>query len=367
MIISAHKQFAIAAHKAAGEPTAEQLALVNRYALRELKSDEVYIRSFYLAHNAIDRDREVFDDSLLDDFVRTLPGKGAFVKHPGGWDGDSGPGEGRWIAAKVVEMSLDEARAALREPNLQWPATTTRAKLLDATMYALRLPSNADLLAKVDGGIAGDVSIGFRAADRTAITDAAGNEIARRLHSPGEALEGSLVWLGAQPGARAHKQASIFDEEKTMQLTPEQSKKLQDDLAAAKKATSDLQAKATAFDALAKEIGEELAKNPAALKALLDEAKAYHDEQLNEVVRLERLAGMVTGDDEKSVNAAKTAHAGRSAAWLRQWAAKLAKTVPGGGQLKGGDPNAGQGAQPATKDADPANPLNNPAITGAAA
>lgn len=362
MNLSAHKQFAIAAVKAAGEPTAEQLALVNRYALRELKGEEVYVRSFYLAHNAIDRDREVFDDPLLEDFARTLPGKGAFVKHPGGWDGDSGPGEGRWIAAKVVEMSLDEARAALREPNLQFPASTQRAKLLDATMYALRLPSNADLLAKIDGGVAGDVSIGFRASDRTAVMDANGNEIARRLHSPGEALEGSLVWLGAQPGARAHKSAKIPEEGKTM--TPEQIKKLQDDHEALKATHATVATKASAFDALVKVIGEDLAQNPDAIKTLIDEAKAYQAEALDEVVRLERLAGLVTGDDEKAVNEAKAHHAGRSIKWLKAEAARLAKSVPAEAQLKGGDPNATGANRPNTKDADLSNPLNNPALAG---
>jgi hypothetical protein len=190
-----------------GMPDSEALAMINSMALTPLEAREIYTRTVYLAHNAIDRDDEVFDDALLDDFATTLPGKGLFVRHPGGWDGDSGPGEGRFYAARVVDMSLDEARELLREPGLRFAPGTERAKLLEASFYAVRTDENATLLRKIDAGVAGDVSIGFRAAERTNIHGADGAAVARRLHAPGEALEGSLVWLGAQPGARIHKAA----------------------------------------------------------------------------------------------------------------------------------------------------------------
>ncbi len=189
-----------------GKATAEQLTQINKFALEEMTADDVYVRTAYLAHNGIDRDKEAFDDALLESFTASLPGKGLFVKHPMGYDGDTGPGVGRWFAAKVVSMSLDEARAALDTPNLQFPPSTQTAKLLEASYYMARTPKNAGLIADTDAGIAGDVSIGFRAADRAAIMDGE-NVIAYRLLPPGEAFEGSLVWLGAQPGARVHKSA----------------------------------------------------------------------------------------------------------------------------------------------------------------
>lgn len=199
------KTIAIRAKAANGKPSAEQLAAINVYALDALTADQVYVRTAYLAHNGIDRDNEVFDGALLREFARSLPGKGLFVRHPGGWDGDSGPGVGRWFEARVVSMTVDEARAALREPNLQWPDGTEQAELLEASYYIPRSDKNADLITDVNAGVASDVSIGFRASQRTDIMDANGEVIARRLHAPGEALEGSLVWLGAQPGARTVK------------------------------------------------------------------------------------------------------------------------------------------------------------------
>lgn len=199
------KTIEIRAKAANGKPSSEQLAAINVYALDELTADQVYVRTAYLAHNGIDRDNEVFDGALLRDFARSLPGKGLFVRHPGGWDGDSGPGVGRWFEARVVQMSMDEARTALGEPNLQWPDGTEQAELLEAGYYLPRSDKNTDLIVDVNAGVASYVSIGFQSSQRTDIMDANGNVIARRLHAPGEALEGSLVWLGAQPGARTVK------------------------------------------------------------------------------------------------------------------------------------------------------------------
>ena len=191
----------------AATPSADQLAAINRYAIEELAAADVYVRTMYLAHNAIDRDREVMDAALLDAFARTLPGKGLFVRHPTGFDGDSGPGEGRFFEARVQEMTIDAARALLNEPGLMWPPGETSARVLVASFYSIRTGENEALLAKIDAGVAGDVSIGFWASERSAILDANGTRIATRLQAPGEALEASLVWLGAQPGARIRKAA----------------------------------------------------------------------------------------------------------------------------------------------------------------
>lgn len=226
------KSVKLSATNTAGAPTPDQLKAINGYALAEMGADQVYVRTAYLAHNGIDRDHEVFDDALLDDFARTLPGKGMFVRHPGGWDGDSGPGVGRWFAAQVVSVSLDEARVRLREPNLQFPPATAVAKLLEASFYVPRTNKNANLLDDIDAGVAGDVSIGFSAADRTSIRDANGNEIAMRLLGPGEAAEGSLVWLGAQPGARVHKSTSRGNVISEREMLLQKIKKLERDNAA---------------------------------------------------------------------------------------------------------------------------------------
>lgn len=191
--------------QAGGSASNEALAQINQYALEPQTRDSVYVRTAYAGHNAIDRDGDVIDAALLHDIARTLPGKGFHIRHPIGADGDSGPGVGRVFEAKVVEKSHDEARLELWEPNLRFPDSDQPALLLEVSFYIPRTDKNEHLITDMDAGVAGDVSLGFRHGQRTEIFDVNGNKVADRLNSPGEGYELSLVWLGAQPGARVHK------------------------------------------------------------------------------------------------------------------------------------------------------------------
>lgn len=367
------KIFALAATKAAGDPSTEQLALINAYTLNDLAATDVYVRTAYLAHNGIDRDGEVFDDALLADFARTLPGKGLFVRHPGGWDGDSGPGVGRWFSARVVEMSHAEARAALRQPGLRWPAMNTTAKLLECSFYIPRTGKNQDLIADIDAGVARDQSIGFRAADRSAITDEHEQRVAWRLHAPGEALEGSLVWLGAQPGAGVHKSASNLPihttEDPAMKLTDDQIKKLQDEHAAFKAQIESLSGVAETLKAVQAAVGDDLVANPAALKQAVEDGQAYRKELIDGIVKAKRLLGMV-GDSEDDAKAAAALYAHADISTLKTEAAGYAKQATQGGRLQGGDPNttgAARAQDPGEQEEkDLTNPLDNPLLFGAA-
>ena len=341
-----HKQLSIAV-KSAGAPSAEQLAAINGYALAELTADDVYVRTWAIAHNAIDRDREVMDEGLLAAFAATLPGKGLFIRHPSGWDGDSGPGEGRWFAAQVDRMSLEEARKLLREPTLAWPPDRSSAEVLIASAYIVRTEDNPSLLKKIDGGVVSDVSIGFRATGGTDINNADGQYIARRLHAPGEALEASLVWLGAQPGARAIKHAKddpVMTEEQIKALRAEHDarvKALQDQVDAAKSAQAKAEADAATATAnaaaLVKALGEDhkaLAADPEALARAAIDGKAYRTQLVDDIVAAERAKGMGLGDDADSLARHKGMYAGVDIATLKDRAEKL--------QVKGAGLNPGQ-------------------------
>lgn len=337
--------------KAAGSPSDDQLRLINGYALEELGADDVYVRTFVIAHNAIDRDREVIDEALLGEFAQTLPGKGLFIRHPGGWDGDSGPGEGRWFAAEVQQMSLDDARTMLREPRLQWPPDRTTASLLMASAYIVRTDENTALLKKIDGGVVGDASIGFTSKGRTEITNEDGTCIAWRLHSPGEALEASLVWLGAQPGARAQKGANPNDDSEDNAVTPEQIKALQDQQKADQARIQDLEAKATAGEAAVKTVNDltaalgtehkALAENPAQLATFAIAGKAYRTQLIEDITAAERAKGLVAGDDAAAVESHKALYVNADLVVLES-RAKAIKAIKGA-QFKPGDPNHNQG------------------------
>lgn len=336
--------------KSVGTPTDAQLSLINGYTLRPFAVDELVVREYLLAHNCIDRDRECFDEALLQDFSRTLPGKGVFIRHPGGWDGDSGPGEGRVFQSSLETMSLEAARTLLREPTLALPPDRTTVTVLKASAYFARTDDNTALFTKMDAGIVSDVSIGFNATDRERIKQGDVEINVWRYTGPGEALEMSHVWLGAQPGARATKALNPQSpEEPTMDPKDSQAA---DALKAA-------QPKAAQLDAIKTALGADaaLADDAVALAALVEAGKAHRDDLVDTVVKAERLSGALL-DTEAAVSAAKKDYAAMPLRALKLLAGKAAALLPVGEPgITGGDPNAAkqpQGTATATKAATPA-------------
>lgn len=369
MGLEGHKELLACGIKdAGGKPNEGQLATINQHALSPMTEDQVYVRTFYLAHNAIDRDGEFFDDGLLKDFAATLPGKGLFVRHPRGWDGDSGPPEGKWFSAQVQPMSLADARKALNAPNLKWAPGIKEAQILEASAYMPRTADNATLIAKVDAGVAKDVSIGFTATDRQKALDAEGNTVAMKLVGPGEALEGSLVWLGAQPGARAVKAAERRNEHSPEDHDMDLQKEF-DTLKDSHKALLDkqpaLEKDASGFRAVIEAIGGELASAPATLKTLVEAGQQVRTDLVADVVRLERQLKLC-GDDEAAVKKATELHNGRSTADLKAWHGRLQTQAKGaGGAIEDGDPNgAGGGTDKPAGKKDAGNVFENAAVTG---
>lgn len=334
--------------KAAGAATDTQLAAINAHTLRPFTADELVVREFVLAHNCIDRDGECFDEGLLQDFAKSLPGKGIFVKHPTGWDGDSGPGEGLVFAARLETVALDGAREMLREPALKLPPDRSIVTLLVAEGYFVKTPENTGLLTKMEAGIAAFVSIGFSAGSRVRLVGSDGIEMnAWRWVGPGEAHEMSLVWLGAQPGARAIKQASPRKE--TTDMDPIQKPSISDEqLKTLRDEHQQFGQKAAKFDAVAAALGDANAKlldNPAEIASLVAAGKAHRDELVERLVADDRQRGQL-GDDEASVKAAREEYAAMSIAALKRLAARIdsgAHAAPAPG-ITGGDPNAAKTA-----------------------
>lgn len=206
------KNLVFALCKAAGEKVAgeglgkgatisdDQLALINKFSLVELKADHVYARKIRLANNAIDRDVERFSEKLLEDFVKTLPGKSLLLGHK-----RDGTGEGLFFDAEIEKMSLSEARKMTGE-ELHLPDGMKEVWFLNTWFYTIKLPSLEDFLKKIDAGINRHASIGFSAANVVKISDEdTGDVIYWEYKGPGEAQEGSLVYLGAQRAATTTK------------------------------------------------------------------------------------------------------------------------------------------------------------------
>jgi hypothetical protein len=180
--------------------TQEMLAKINGFALKELTADDVYVRKFLLCHSAVDRDRERFPEAILDDFAATLPGKSLLAVH----DRRSLP-LGLWFDTATEEMSVEQFKS-LTGVTATVPAGKATVKVLWAWSYLLQKEFNAQVMENMDAGIYRHVSIGFAAADIVAIkTETNGPVLYYEYVGPGEAQEGSLVWLGAQPGATTQK------------------------------------------------------------------------------------------------------------------------------------------------------------------
>ena len=190
------------------EITPDILAKINKYTLELHTAEQLYVRKFLLAHNAVDRDRERFPENLLDDFAATIPAKSQLVGHTRG-----GPGKGLFFDAITEEMTPEQFKALTgEEPRL--PENQKTVKVLWTWMYMLHYDldeTNKETILNINAGIYRHVSIGFRASDLIAVKGQYDQILYWEYVAPGEALEGSLVWLGAQPGATAQKKAGESD------------------------------------------------------------------------------------------------------------------------------------------------------------
>jgi hypothetical protein len=190
----------------------EQMRKINTYALKDLSPDDVYIRQFLLAHNAVDRDQERFSENLLEDFRRTLPGKSVLQSHlrqelP----------KGLFFDAATDKIS-PEGFKLLTGEEARLPENIQTVKVLFGWVYFLKSSFNDELISLIDGGIIRFVSIGFHASDLIEVENHHGDLLYREYVPPGEALEGSIVWLGAQPGAMI--KTSMRTSEKSKEDSP---------------------------------------------------------------------------------------------------------------------------------------------------
>lgn len=195
----AKKTFDLKAAAQGAEVTPEILAKINKFAFRELTADEIFVRKYLMAHNAVDRDNERFSETLLDDFAKTFPGKSFLISHD-----RSKLGKGLFFDSLTEEMTPEQFTALTGE-EARLPDGKSIVKVVWAWIYMLKAQFNQELIENIDAGIYRHASIGFRANDIAPVKGQFDQILYWEYSPPGEALEGSLVWLGAQPGATAQK------------------------------------------------------------------------------------------------------------------------------------------------------------------
>jgi hypothetical protein len=222
----------LAIRGAAGLPTDAELAILREeaYAGPDLEPDEVRTRQMLLCHDQYDRTCERFPLPYLEQFARTIPGKSLL----GGHDTSQLP-LGRFFQGGVVTRKepfpvLQKAVAVESVPG--FAVRETQVRYLQAGFYYPRQDVMGERLeAGIRTGVYRAVSIGFRyddllcdvceksyfsdcphwigemTADGVLVTGTYTGDVSKV-----EALEGSIVFLGAQPGARILKGLALAGE-----------------------------------------------------------------------------------------------------------------------------------------------------------
>lgn len=153
----------------------------------EVQKESLKVFEVDLANDAIDRDEERFSTPVLKSFAKTLPGKSFLIAHNWG-----PPGRGLFYSARVTEVE-----------GVKWLRTR----------YYMLEEYNKEFIAHTNAGIYRWYSIGFMApALQRVAADDENNDFGKTFYEyrntkdkEAEALEGSLVWLGAQFDASVRK------------------------------------------------------------------------------------------------------------------------------------------------------------------
>lgn len=331
--------------------TADLLAMVNAYALEPLVAEDIFIGKQLLAHNGVDRDGERFPETILDNFVETLPGKSALYAH----DRGSFLPLGLYFDTKTETMSVAEFKALTgNDPRL--PDGVDQVKALWAWYYVVITDDVKSVLQNIKGGTYRHWSIGFNAASIVSIKDDPNGPVKYWEYvGPAEALEGSLVWLGAQQGATSQKSASKHLDENNNSDTEENEsmKTLALKLGIVlKKSFGDN----TTEDQLVEAVKTALATQVTTIDTLTAEAKTlkanaelgqkYLDGQVEEYVRLKALLKECDETEEGKKQLSGFAK-GMGVEFLEQEVKNLTQrvgdTFPEGGQLDGAKGHNGGG------------------------
>lgn len=199
----------VANHKS-GNPTDEDMTLINKYSLRELCKDEVFCFSVILCDNDIDRDFECFDEDALKTLEKLFVGKTGILNH-------SMKSEDQSCRTYKTQLIRDNTRKTLiGEPYMY----------LKAWCYTVKSEKNESLIKDIESGIKKEVSISCASSRK--VCSICGSEkcnhISGRLYG-GEychktikditdAYEWSFVAVPAQRNAGVTKS---FKKEKTME------------------------------------------------------------------------------------------------------------------------------------------------------
>ena len=130
----------------AHEATEDDLKAINKYALTDLKAEDVFTFRAVLCDNEIDRQYERFNLKALQDLQKLFLGKTVIKDHRHSADNQ---------VARIYATELEQSTKTT--------ATGELYTRLLAKCYMVKTASNADLIAEIKGGIKKEGSVGFAA------------------------------------------------------------------------------------------------------------------------------------------------------------------------------------------------------------
>ena len=132
------------------EITDKELEKINRYAVKPLKREDVYLFSVVLCDNEIDRDCEKFSEQALRELAPMYEGRTGIFDHDP---------KGENQSARIYETEVKTYDDRMTSDGKKYCALTGKA-------YMVRTESNKSLIAEIDGGIKKEVSVGCQIKSR---------------------------------------------------------------------------------------------------------------------------------------------------------------------------------------------------------
>lgn len=128
---------------ACGQPTEDDMKLINTYTRRELKNEEVYVFSVVLCDNDIDRDFDCFTKEALEGLAKLYVGKTGILNHDVKAENQT---------ARIISCAVEEV------PGKQNMLKNPYYRLV-AKAYMPRSDKNKDFILEIDSGIKKEVSV----------------------------------------------------------------------------------------------------------------------------------------------------------------------------------------------------------------
>lgn len=191
-------------------PSNEDMSLINNFALKELKKDEVFTFSVILCDNDIDRDFERFSINSLKTLEKLFVGKTGILNH-------SMRSEDQSSRVYKTQLITDSKKQTIDGEPYTY---------LKAWCYTLRCDKNQGLIRDIEGGIKKEVSVSCASSHRicSICGESHCNHIAgrkyngNRCHKTIENITDAYEWsFVAVPAQRQAGVTKSFNKEKTME------------------------------------------------------------------------------------------------------------------------------------------------------